>query len=259
MTSFSTHGLILLNMDELTPRQAHILKTLIEEYIESAEPVGSETLEKKYNLGVSPATIRNEMAQLTKIRYLKQPHASAGRIPTARAFRFYIVQLMEERQLPVTEEAKARQTVEEARENVDHLMRETTHSLAEATKSLSVGTVDGEDTVWSAGYSKILDVPEFYNIDVTSHVLLLIEEVKRVRELFFERSLDDPVSILFGEELGWPYFEPVGIVTTKFMLGGPDGRMGCIGIIGPARLPYSQVIPIVRYYGGLLSEVTKRI
>ncbi|MBI3290337.1 hypothetical protein HYZ78_02985 [Candidatus Microgenomates bacterium] len=246
-------------MDELTPRQAHILKTLIEEYIDSAEAVGSETLEKKHNLGVSPATIRNEMSQLTKIGYLKQPHASAGRIPTARALRFYIGQLMEERQLPVTEEAKARQTVEDANQNVDHLMREATHSLAEATKSLSVGTVEGEDTVWSAGYSKILDVPEFYNIDVTAHVLSLVEEVKRVRELFFERSVEDPVSILFGEELGWPYWEPVGIITAKFVLGGPDGRVGCIGIIGPARLPYSHVIPIVRYYGGLLADVTKGV
>ena len=246
-------------MDELTPRQAHILKTLIEEYIESAEAVGSETLEKKYNLGVSPATIRNEMSHLTKIAYLKQPHASAGRIPTARAFHFYIGQLMEERQLPVTEEAKARQTVGDANQNVDRLMREATHSLAEATKSLSVGTVTGEDSIWSAGYSKILDMPEFYNIDVTSHVLSLIEEIKRVRELFFERSLEDPVSILFGEELGWPYWEPVGIITAKFVLGGPDGRVGCIGIIGPARFPYAQVIPIVRYYGGLLSEVTKNV
>ena len=246
-------------MDELTPRQAHVLKTLIEEYIESAEAVGSETLEKKYNLGVSPATIRNEMAHLTKIAYLKQPHASSGRIPTAKAFHFYIGQLMEERQLPVTEEAKARQTVEDANKNVDQLMREATHSLAEATKSLSVGTVVGEDTVWHAGYSKILDMPEFYNIDVAAHVLSLIEEVKRVRELFFDLSLEDPVSILFGEELGWPYFEPVGVVTAKFMIGGPDGRMGCIGIIGPARLPFSHVIPIVRYYGGLLSEVTKGV
>ena len=246
-------------MDELTPRQAHILKTLIEEYIESAEPIGSETLEKKYNLGVSPATIRNEMSQLTKIGYLKQLHASAGRIPTARAFRFYIGQLMEERQLPVTEEAKARQTVEDANQSVDSLMREATHSLAETTHALSLGTVAGEDTVWHAGYSKILDMPEFYNIDVAAHVLSLIEEVKRVRELFFERAVDDPVSILFGEELGWPYFEPVGMVTAKFMIGGPDGRMACIGIIGPARLPYSQVIPIVRYYGGLIADVTRNV
>ena len=80
-------------MAELTERQIKILKAVIEEYIESGEPVGSAVLEKKYELGISPATIRNEMAKLIKNGYFKQPHTSAGRIPTKDAFRFYINQL----------------------------------------------------------------------------------------------------------------------------------------------------------------------
>ena len=63
--------------DSLTSRQTQILKTIIDEYIETAEPVGSDALDKKYNLGVSPATIRNEMVALTKSGYLRQPHTSA--------------------------------------------------------------------------------------------------------------------------------------------------------------------------------------
>ena len=70
-------------MEELTSRQISLLKTIIEEYMETAEPVGSQKIEKKYGLGVSPATIRNEMAKLTESGYLRQPHASAGRIPTS--------------------------------------------------------------------------------------------------------------------------------------------------------------------------------
>ncbi|MBI4032954.1 MAG: hypothetical protein HY377_00320, partial [Candidatus Blackburnbacteria bacterium] len=64
----------------MTPRQIQILKSIVEEYTQTAEAVGSDVLEKKYSLGVSPATIRNEMAALTAGGYLKQPHTSAGRI-----------------------------------------------------------------------------------------------------------------------------------------------------------------------------------
>ena len=84
-------------MHDLTSRQIQILKSLIEEYIETAEPVGSETLEKKHNLSASPATIRNEMVRLTELGYLKKPHTSAGRIPTPMGMKFYVKQLMKEK------------------------------------------------------------------------------------------------------------------------------------------------------------------
>ena len=83
-------------MVELTDRQIKILKAIIEEYIETAEAVGSQTLDKKYGLGVSPATIRNEMVRLTANGFLKQPHASAGRVPTPMALKFYIQNLMQQ-------------------------------------------------------------------------------------------------------------------------------------------------------------------
>lgn len=240
-------------MDQLTPRQAHILKTLVEEYIGAAEPVGSESLERKYNLGLSPATIRNEMVKLTQTGYLRQPHASSGRLPTSKALRFYVQQLMEEHQMPVTEEAKAKQMIEESnKEDVDETMRRATHSLAQATHSLCVGTLEDEDMVWHSGYAYILDKPEFYNIDVTAHVLSLIEEAKRLHELFFERLAPTPVAILFGEELGWQYFEPVGIVAARFSAGD---KSGSLGIIGPVSLQYADIVPTVRYYGRLLSEL----
>ena len=70
---------------DLTDRQKSLLRAVIEKYIETAEPVGSETVEKEAKLGVSPATIRNEMVRLTSLGYLKQPHTSAGRIPDRKS------------------------------------------------------------------------------------------------------------------------------------------------------------------------------
>lgn len=239
---------------DLTPRQALILKTLIEEYTNSADAVGSETLENKYNLGVSPATIRNEMAILTHTGYLKQPHTSAGRIPTAKALHFYVQQLMEEKKLSLAEEVSAKQRIGDAKNDSDHIMQEATRALAQDSKMLAIGAIDGIDAVWHAGYANILSMPEFYNIDVATQVLSLIEQMDRVRQLLFERS-SEPLTVLFGEELGWSYFEPVGFVTTRFKVVMPSGeRTGCIGVIGAARLPFSYVIPRVRYFGGLVSE-----
>ena len=91
-------------MQDLTPRQTEILKTIIQEYTNTGDAVGSDILDKKYSLGVSPATIRNDMVELAKKDYLKKEHFSSGRLPTAKAFRFYIQNIMEEKELSTADE-----------------------------------------------------------------------------------------------------------------------------------------------------------
>lgn len=238
-------------MEDLTQRQIQILKCLVEEYINTAEPVGSSVLEKKYSLGVSPATIRNEMAALTDNGYLRQPHTSSGRIPSPKALHFYVSQLMDEKKLSVAEEVAAKERLTRTKQDFDKMMHEATRALAETVNSLAVAAVeDGE--VWHAGYSRILDIPEFYNIDVTSRVLSLLEEVQRIHELFFKYpKWEDTVEVLFGEELGWPNFSPIGVIACQFK--SPRGR-GSLGVIGPTRFNYPVVVPIVRYFGQLVSE-----
>jgi len=86
-------------MHNLTERQIEILKAIIEEYIDTAEAVGSETLEKKRNLSASPATIRNEMVKLAEYGYIKKLHSSAGRVPTPEGMKFYVKELMKEKEL----------------------------------------------------------------------------------------------------------------------------------------------------------------
>src|SRR6266568_2771453 len=143
-------------MHDLTQRQVQILKSLIEEYIEMAEPVGSETLEKKHNLAASPATIRNEMVRLSELGYLKKPHTSAGRIPTSMAMKFYVKQLMREKELSVAEEVALKEKVWDFREKEQQCLRAVVRSLAEKTKVLAVATTR-EGDVYAAGYANILD------------------------------------------------------------------------------------------------------
>src|SRR5437660_12839964 len=96
-------------MIDLSERQNELLKVIIEEYIDTAEPVGSESIERKHKLGVSPATIRNEMARLTELGFLKQPHTSAGRAPTSMGLKYYIQHLMQERELSVRDEVAVKE------------------------------------------------------------------------------------------------------------------------------------------------------
>ena len=84
---------------ELNERKLKILQAIIGDFITTAEPVGSRTLSKKYDLGVSPATIRNEMADLEEMGFLTHPHTSAGRVPSQKAYRLYVNEIMKKREL----------------------------------------------------------------------------------------------------------------------------------------------------------------
>jgi len=129
-------------MAELAERQIKILKSIIDEYIATALPVGSNTLEKKYNLGISPATIRNEMVQLTKDGYLKKVHSSSGRMPTPRALRFYVNNLMKAQEMSLADEVAVKEKVWDHRHEPDKLLRDMTRELAQRTKELAIATTD---------------------------------------------------------------------------------------------------------------------
>src|ERR1700744_364338 len=98
----------------LDGRKAYILATVVYEYIATAEPVGSNTLTQKYNLGVSSATVRNELAELEAAGYLVQPHTSAGRIPSDTGYRTYVDQLMEPEELSLEDRRRIHDELSDA-------------------------------------------------------------------------------------------------------------------------------------------------
>lgn len=241
-------------MTDLTERQIQILKAIIEEYIETANEVGSETLEKKYNLGISPATIRNEMVRLTEKGYLKKVHTSAGRTPTPMALKLYVHKLMKPQKLSVTDEVAVKEKIWDYRMEFEKLLRESVRELARRTQNLALAIADTGD-LYSAGIANILDIPEFYDIDLTKTVLSLLDEFNYWQKLI-ERAVEqeDPIHLLLGSDLGMEYLEPCGFVYTLYEI---PPRKGAIGIIGPARLNYSKVIPTIEYFGNLINEIGK--
>lgn len=238
-------------MNALTARQTQILKALIDEYIDTAEPVGSDALEKKYNLGVSPATIRNEMVNLTRDGFLKQPHTSAGRIPTSGAMKFYVDQLMEEKQLSLADEVKAKEEVWDNKDDINKFFDDLTHSLAQRTNSMAIAAMD-DGSVWQSGYANIFQFPEFSDMTTCANLFGLIDRDSDLIDLFFNRfPIESPFDVLFAEELGMRNL-PVGIVAAHFR---HRGKNGALGVIGPVRQSYSRVVPTIRYYRDMLEEV----
>lgn len=122
----------------LKDRKKKILEAVIKDYINSAEPVGSRTLSKRYDLGVSPATIRNEMADLEEMGFLIQPHTSSGRIPTQKAYRYYVDEIMQIHKLA----AAMRRDIHEGYLNfsgeIDNTMNHTAKLLSRLTNYTAV-------------------------------------------------------------------------------------------------------------------------
>lgn len=241
-------------MVDLSDRQRALLKAIVEEYIESAEPVGSEVIERKHNLGVSPATIRIEMAKLTDLGYLRQPHTSAGRTPTSMGMRFYINELMSEKQLPVTAEVSIKQKMMANRSKEERLLKEAVTALAQRLGMLGLA-VDDEGQQYYAGAANILDWPEFYDIDVARFVLSLFDQNPQLKEIIGKAKGTDPIHILFGEDMEFEYLRPTSFVFTRYEFSPTSG--GVIGVIGPARMNFPLVLPYVRYVSNLLCDALR--
>jgi heat-inducible transcriptional repressor len=131
---------------ELDKRKAFILATVVYEYIATAEPVGSNTLNQKYNLGVSSATIRNELAELEAAGYLIQPHTSAGRIPSDAGYRTYVDRLMKPESLPTDDARRIRDGYREASRELTEVIEQTTRLLSGLSKNLAFAIAPSRDT-----------------------------------------------------------------------------------------------------------------
>ena len=238
---------------DLTERQIQIIKTIVEEFTETAEPVGSVTLENKYRLGVSPATLRNEMALLEHKGFLSQPHTSAGRVPTPMALKFYVNQLMKEKDLSVAEEVNVKSRVWDHRFNPDDLLREATRVLAERTKTLCIAATDRGQT-YHSGYANLFNSSEFADIGLVKEVFYLLDQQQRLQDIFGRAGGNSPIHVLIGDELGFTDLRPVSCVFADLRIGDQHGSLG---IIGPSRQEYDRNIPFVRYIANLINQIAQ--
>ncbi len=234
----------------LTERQIRILKLIVEEFINTGEAVGSETLDKKYNLEVSPATIRNEMVVLAQQGFLSKNHSSAGRLPTHQALKLYIHELMKEKILSVVDEVDLKEKIWSCRPNFDQMMIETVKILAQKSQVLSLVLTE-ESRLYHSGYANLLQMKEFCDIRLMKQVLSLTEEIGALNDIFGLVQNEDIVKVVYGKELGNKGLEPVSVV---YIIINNKKHLVKIALFGSNRFDYSYVFPMMKYFHNLMSE-----
>lgn len=144
---------------DLSERKLRILQAIITDYVQNAEPVGSRSIAKKYGLGVSPATIRNEMADLEEMGFLTHPHTSAGRVPSDKAYRLYVDSLMQKKNLTLQEKQLISERLQGSMNEFDATIKHAAALLSEITKlaSFAMTPAANHDTL---KFVKILPVDE---------------------------------------------------------------------------------------------------
>ena len=336
-----------MNLDE---RKFLILQAIIDDYITTAMPVGSRTISRKSGVGFSPATIRNEMSDLEELGYLDQPHTSAGRIPSNKAYRLYVDRLMKVGKLSADESERMHDYMQARSAQVDGVIRSAAQVLADATQYTSVivapklgslrikhiqlvpvaqGTalmiivtnlgivkdavirvpegldsddlysisrmltarladqpldavrqifsellrdtdnnrklmgealrviekkLENEDStdVIIGGSSKLLNYPEYSDVEKAKNFLTVLESKDTVRKLV-GRGGGMEVTIRIGPENDVPELSDCSIVTAQYRVG--DQSTGTLGIIGPTRMNYNRVIPVLEFMSRAMTEL----
>ncbi|HRN70705.1 MAG TPA: hypothetical protein PLS49_05995 [Candidatus Woesebacteria bacterium] len=241
-------------MDDLTQRQIDILAAIVREQTETGEPVGSEILEKKYKLGVSPATIRNEMVELEKKGYLNKTHFSSGRVPSAKGYRFYIKNIMKEKELSTVDEVAYKHSIWDERNKEYRMFAQATKILAQKTGLMSLITTNSGD-LYYAGIGNLLSREEFLEAQ-TRRLFSRLDEINFWEEILkLAYVTDQDVMFILGQDdFKDPIFESCASVFGEFE--SPQVK-GIIGVIGPKSIRYEDVVPQIRFFSNLIEDIIR--
>lgn len=169
---------------DLNERKIKILEAIINDYIETGEPIGSRTIAKKYDLGVSSATIRNEMSDLEELGLIIQPHTSSGRVPSDKGYRLYVDKFMGERKLTKEETEFLKNVISSNINHMDYLMEQT-------AKALSILT----------NYTTVISKPKINEINIKYIQLMPLDEVSIIAVLVTENKDIKNIVVKINKEL----------------------------------------------------------
>ena len=236
----------------MNSRQQKILSHVIEEYTNTAIPVGSEILVDKYKVKASPATIRNEMVKLERDGYLYQPHVSAGRIPTDKGYRYFVDEVLKDRELSRDEQKKLQRELLKLKAKNTRLERTVAKLLSGFSETLAITGATKKDEFFEAGMGKLLALPEFQKID---EVCKLAEVLDVVDEKFDEiaRNLkENETKIFIGKENPMSGMNSCSMMVSPYKL--KSGEKGILALIGPKRMKYGKNKSLIEYMKKLLSS-----
>lgn len=242
---------------ELSRRQQQVLRGIVRSHIEKASPVGSRHLVKRYGLNCSPATIRNDMADLEEMAYIAQPHTSAGRIPTDKGYRFYVDSLMEYEGMSPQERQRIRGRMEQSQGDVYLILEETSRILGKNTKELCVVI-----TPWLS--HGIFDRLELIGLSERKILVVIHVRCRLVKTLVMEMETDVPqedleeTTSVFNERLSGLSLEEIQTTIKERIQGtGRGNRMLMRRIAESAGSFFDFSLPAKVHYGGTQDILTQ--
>lgn len=341
---------------EMDDRKKRILKVITDDYIISAEPVGSRAIARRYDLGISPATIRNEMADLEDSGFLEQPHTSAGRVPSGRGYRYYVDALMSLRTLSENDIKRIQMELEHRNRQLEEIIHQTSKLLVQLTEypslvmapqmktsvfrhvqlvkmsdkavlvlvvsdtghvtnkvieldnniddeeldristmlnqklrgisfdnlnsailndirnemanrreffeeamkliAKTVSAATSQEKVFVNGTTKILEQPEFVELDKVKPLLDALDEEEQLQQLLMHGNTSG-MHVHIGEENQSAALADCSVITTGYEIAGRT--VGVIGVLGPTRMDYAKVMPLVEHTANVLSELLTQL
>ncbi len=256
---------------EVSARQKKLLWIVVQEYVETALPVGSEAILSKYHdIDCSPATIRKELLALETMGFLTHPHTSAGRIPTSRGYRFYIDNLMMMYRMTSREKTLVKQFYDSLNSDLDSIMERTVKTVNSISRYAAVVKTDNDflseitgvikrehqavrkESVYLTGLYNLLFEPEFEDLQKIRKVAGLLEEKEKFSKILDEYADPDKINITIGEELQDEDLSEYSLVTKCFHYKGEP--LGRIGVFGPKRMQYSRVAKTIETIASMLDD-----
>lgn len=224
----------------LTERQSKILHSLIQEYVKTAEPVASSVLAKKCKFDFSSATVRNEFAELGEMGFLDQPYISAGRVPTDKAYRYFVDGLLG----GIQKERQRLDNLEEMLKSFvgsDHFSRHMIKSLADASNNMALGWIDDDknDDFYFSGFSNILREPEFEDDNYYIKVGSILDRIGDDMEKMMKdgNKYDKDIKVFIGSEVPIRGAKDFSLIISSIPSRWGDLR---IAIFGPTRMDYEK-------------------
>lgn len=185
---------------DLSERKLKILQAIIADFIRTAEPVGSRTLSKNYDLGISPATIRNEMSDLEELGYLTHPHTSSGRVPSEKAYRLYVNQMMNKHELTIEQKSSIAAQLNDNVTELENMVQRAAHVLSEITNLTAFAMTPRKD----------LDTLKYINllpVDDYTAVLMLVSESGKVsnKAIRFDKAVSEETLRILAKTMTYNY------------------------------------------------------
>ena len=218
----------------LDERKKRILQAIVNDYVKFAEPIASKIIADKYDLDLSSATIRNEMAELEELGLIEKTHTSSGRVPSDLGYRYYVDSLMD--YYDVSNEELT--NLADYLEGCGKMLTDISKMLSGLTHYTTI-SMDEKDMVLY-GRNNVFDYPEFRDIERLKKFMYLMEEEERIREIVDSYTNTD-ITIRIGGENNFDEIKDYSIVTFNYK------DEGTIAIIGPKRMDYSRVVSYIRY------------